>query len=200
MLLVLLLICCCCACSVHFFGLARARCARGESFTFLLKKEERKMEQLHTLVPFHSACLLRKHWVGHTQGTKDLSQYSVLLSLRQSLRQVQNEQKKFDTPLDLCVSSLRRGHANLLCIVPILSDDPRRESSRKAFLATSTHFHPQAKIWVKGWVPKQGHISSSSCQHRCKYWVHACDFGIWKKEQVVLTRVMHVDGSPKPSR
>ena len=44
--------------------------------------------------------------------------------------------KKFDTLLDLCVSSLRRGHANLLCIVPILSDDPRRESSRKAFLAT----------------------------------------------------------------
>ena len=31
--------------------------------------------------------------------------------------------------LDLCVSSLRRGHANLLCIVPILSDDPRREST-----------------------------------------------------------------------
>ena len=29
-----------------------------------------------------------------------------------------------------CVSSLRRGHANLLCIVPILSDDPRRESNR----------------------------------------------------------------------
>ena len=30
--------------------------------------------------------------------------------------------------LDLCVSSLRRGHANLLCIVPILTDDPRKES------------------------------------------------------------------------
>ena len=29
---------------------------------------------------------------------------------------------------DLRVSSLRRGHANLLCIVPILTDDPRRES------------------------------------------------------------------------
>ena len=29
--------------------------------------------------------------------------------------------KKFGTLLDLCVSSLRRGHANLLCIVPILS-------------------------------------------------------------------------------
>ena len=30
--------------------------------------------------------------------------------------------------LDLCVSSLRRGHANLHFIVPILTDDPRRES------------------------------------------------------------------------
>ena len=27
------------------------------------------------------------------------------------------------------MSSLRRGHANLLCIVPILTDDPRRESN-----------------------------------------------------------------------
>ena len=36
--------------------------------------------------------------------------------------------KKLCTLLDLCVSSLRRGHANLLCIVPILTDDPRRES------------------------------------------------------------------------
>ena len=31
--------------------------------------------------------------------------------------------KKLVTLLDLCVSSLRRGHANLLCIVPILTDD-----------------------------------------------------------------------------
>ena len=37
--------------------------------------------------------------------------------------------KKLVTLLDLCVSSLRRGHANLLCIVPILTDDPRREST-----------------------------------------------------------------------
>ena len=36
--------------------------------------------------------------------------------------------KRLFTLLDLCVSSLRRGHANLLCIVPILTDDPRRES------------------------------------------------------------------------
>ena len=36
---------------------------------------------------------------------------------------------KLFTLLDVCVSSLRRGHANLLCIVPILTDDPRRESA-----------------------------------------------------------------------
>jgi len=40
--------------------------------------------------------------------------------------------KKFSTLPDLSVSSLRRGHANLLCIVPILTDDPRRESVREA--------------------------------------------------------------------
>ena len=34
-------------------------------------------------------------------------------------------EQKIDTLLDLRVSSLRRGHANLLCIVPILADDPR---------------------------------------------------------------------------
>ena len=32
------------------------------------------------------------------------------------------------TLLDLCVSSLRSGYSNLLCIVPTLADDPRRES------------------------------------------------------------------------
>ena len=28
----------------------------------------------------------------------------------------------------VCVSSLRRGHANLLCVAPSLTDDPRRKS------------------------------------------------------------------------
>ena len=37
--------------------------------------------------------------------------------------------KKLVTLPDLRVSSLRRGHANLLCIVAILSDDPQREST-----------------------------------------------------------------------
>ena len=41
---------------------------------------------------------------------------------------IPNMSEQLFTILDLCVSSLRRGHANLLCIVPILTDDPRRES------------------------------------------------------------------------
>ena len=36
--------------------------------------------------------------------------------------------KKLVSLLDLCVSSLRKGHANRLCIVPILTDDPQRKS------------------------------------------------------------------------
>ena len=50
-------------------------------------------------------------------------------SLRQDIQCSKQEihKKKF-TLLDLCMSSLRRGHANLFCIVPILRDDPRRES------------------------------------------------------------------------
>ena len=45
--------------------------------------------------------------------------------------------KKCDTLLDLCVSSLRRGHANLLCIVPILTDDLRRGSNMGRFFERS---------------------------------------------------------------
>ena len=44
---------------------------------------------------------------------------------------VEHTREKFGTLLDLCVSSLRRGHANLLCIVPILTDDPREESTER---------------------------------------------------------------------
>jgi len=40
--------------------------------------------------------------------------------------------QKIDTLLHLCVSSLRRGHANLLCIIPILTDDLRRESKSRS--------------------------------------------------------------------
>ena len=37
--------------------------------------------------------------------------------------------KEMITLLDLCVSYLRSGHANILCIVPMVTDDPRREST-----------------------------------------------------------------------
>ena len=39
--------------------------------------------------------------------------------------------KKMFTLLDLCVSPLRRDHANLLCIVPILTDVPLLGSSAR---------------------------------------------------------------------
>ena len=48
-----------------------------------------------------------------------------------------DKNKKSSTLLDLCVSSLRRGHANLLCIVPILTDVPRKDS---AWFARTTYF------------------------------------------------------------
>ena len=57
------------------------------------------------------------------------------------------EKKTLFTLLDLCVSSLRRGHANLLCIVPILFDDPRRESNiySKCFHVRSEQFFQVSK-------------------------------------------------------
>ena len=59
--------------------------------------------------------------------------------------------KKLFTLLDLCVSSLRRGHANLLCIVPILTDDPRRESKGRF----ETHVLPSPRQGGCG-VPCRG--------------------------------------------
>ena len=39
------------------------------------------------------------------------------------------------------VSSLRRGHANLLSIVPLLTDDPRREPSKRLFVPRCATSH-----------------------------------------------------------
>ena len=44
----------------------------------------------------------------------------------------------FFTILDVRVSSLRRGHAHIVCIVPILTDDPRRESKRRSWSVGTT--------------------------------------------------------------
>ena len=43
------------------------------------------------------------------------------------------------TLLDLCVSSLRRGRANLLCIVPIQRMIPEGNPSPPAFVSPSNH-------------------------------------------------------------
>lgn len=40
---------------------------------------------------------------------------------------------------DLCASSLRRGHVNLFCIVPVWDDDPRAESEKCHFLQSQVH-------------------------------------------------------------
>ena len=61
-----------------------------------------------------------------------------------------SNKKKFDTILDFCVSSLRRGHANLLCIVPILTDVSRRSSGRSGITITS--YIPSFKTIVLWWA------------------------------------------------
>jgi hypothetical protein len=49
-------------------------------------------------------------------------------------RRIQTQlRKKIGPFLDLCVSSLRRGHANLLCIVPILSDVSEETKGESSF-------------------------------------------------------------------
>ena len=63
--------------------------------------------------------------------------------------------------LDLSASSLRRGHANLLCIVPSLMDDPRRESNAIALIyvcvrvcacAWGAHAGAQASASAANWL------------------------------------------------
>ena len=65
---------------------------------------------------------------------------SIALCQLRPLRQPVDQRKSANSPksailLDLCVSSLRRGHANLLCIVPIFTDDHRSGSCRLTRLA-----------------------------------------------------------------
>ena len=71
-------------------------------------------------------------------GWRILDSSQTDISGRGSFRVKRNEKhgycfnfKELFTLLDLCVSSLRRGHAYLLCIVPMLTDDPRGESELK---------------------------------------------------------------------
>ena len=65
------------------------------------------------------------HSTKHTQSTKNLEPF-----------------------LDLCVSSLRRGHANLLCIVPILTDVPERTMmlETRRYVCATVHQTRMAKV------------------------------------------------------
>ena len=56
--------------------------------------------------------------------------------------------KKFGPFLDLCVSSLRRGHANLLCIVPILSDVPEGTISTRCLWYINILGFNDCPMWV----------------------------------------------------
>ena len=59
--------------------------------------------------------------------------------------------KKLFTLLDLCVSSLRRGHANLLRIFPTLTDAPRRAS--KKLQTTCLTAHRGARLRAYRYIP-----------------------------------------------
>ncbi len=76
----------------------------------------------------------------------------------------QRAQRPSTTPIftalpDLCVSSLRKGHANLIYIVSILTDNPRRESS------TSPETYTKARILpcrVESTWPSPGRCRTTS--------------------------------------
>ena len=68
------------------------------------------------------------------------------------------------TLLDLCVSSLRRGHANILCIVPILSDDLRGESKKRGFSGSSGPIEKASEVpWFRNAKPCKWRVQATSC-------------------------------------
>ena len=72
--------------------------------------------------------------------------------------------KKIDTLLDLSVSSLRRGHANLLCVVPILTDDLRRESALdRRGLVLIGRVSCAVRSWCSGCVGMRLPAGGSGC-------------------------------------
>ena len=75
------------------------------------------------------------------------------------------------TLLDLCVSSLRRGHANLLCIVPILTDDPRRESdcSASRFKANAFAHCAMSRLTTAGIPNASANALHAGTQRHCQY-------------------------------
>ena len=68
------------------------------------------------------------------------------------------EQKKLSTLPDLCVPSLRRGHVNLLCIVPILTDSPRKESKKEGKLSLGPKGKQERKAAAAAEAAAEPHI------------------------------------------
>ena len=57
-------------------------------------------------------------------------------------------QKILEPFLDLCVSSLREGHANLLCIVPILTDVAEATNKAMEYPFIYTSHSSEYCVWV----------------------------------------------------
>jgi hypothetical protein len=71
--------------------------------------------------------------------------------------------------LDLRCSSRRRGHVNILCLVPIfITDDPRRESSReRSSMVTSATERAIAQPVAWAWVLKHEALPRHAKRDAC---------------------------------
>ena len=71
-------------------------------------------------------------WLAVSRESGSRCKLDMACSPNENIRSKIRRGNKKDTLLDLCVSSLRRGHANLLCVVPVLTDDLRRETKSRS--------------------------------------------------------------------
>mgnify|MGYP003313157679 CR=1 FL=1 len=92
------------------------------------------------------------------------------------------------TLLDLCVSSLRRGHANLLCIVPILTDDPRRESNDWVSPG-SERLRPAAVA--------RGATSTKTLAFTCTHFRYLCPSALYINQRLALPQQPNLYLEPK---
>ena len=108
-------------------------------------------------------------------------------------RAKQTVQQQLFTLLDLCVSSLRRGHANLLCIVPILTDDPRRESENKRCNKTTIRWYADSQR-RRAWRLLS---YSGSRKSRSRPWEdfdkEATDTSVWRPRCLRRIRALECD-------
>ena len=83
-----------------------------------------------------SYCIAQYHWLLNNYMSMIYTHCFVGLSLLYNTLAMHavNVIKLLFALLDVCVSSLCRGHANMICIVPMLTDDPRGKSLSKYVL------------------------------------------------------------------